>query len=122
MIQGVGLNPVGNNVAAAQRAAALMATRQAQQGVQLTDFTHIEITEGVGGFRVEVMFDVAFTAEPVHKHGMTLPDIRDSEAIAYVTVPNCNSYVQRWITKNGMYVGAIVIIIVRLPESVPVIT
>ncbi len=66
--------PVGNQVAAEQADNAAAKTRQQQQSVQLTDYTWIEQTtgEGVGAFTV--LFDVAFTAEPVVAHGMTLPD------------------------------------------------
>lgn len=78
--------PVGNQVILEQQTAANAKTRQMQQSVQLTDYTWIEQTtgEGVGAFTV--MFDVAFTAEPVVAHGMTLPDfaseIRASVATA----------------------------------------
>lgn len=74
--------PVGNQPIAEQQSATGAKTRQAQQSVQLTDYTWIEQTTGVGVGAFTVLFDVAFTQEPVVSHGMTLPDfgteIRDS--------------------------------------------
>lgn len=66
--------PVGNQVISEQQSAASAKTRQAQQSVQITDYTWIEQTTGVGVGAFTVLFDVAFTSEPVVAHGMTLPD------------------------------------------------
>lgn len=104
--------PVGNQVIGEQKTAQSASTRQAQQSVQLTDYTWIEQTTGVGVGAFTVMFDVAFTAEPVVAHGMTLPDfaaevradVDSASAAAAEAEADANSY--QWTFPGNITIGA----------------